>query len=370
MKKILNRVTFISVMQNLIYTVSYAQSQTNADFSQIDNFVKNKSNENSNIFSDIINNGMDFNFKNYFVNFFMLFKSSFAENIKMMYTIGVIAVLAYFYESIMIDKKENKNDAVKIFLCSLLAACCLYTVNICLEKTYTCLCDVFDFMKISLPVYIGAVSVTGNLMSALYESLLMVFNNILYSVLIKFVIPVVFAISVLNILSTVFDLNFGKYTYKTAFGGIKSLITVMLAIFAGILSLTSMSAANAAFPGINAVKFVLGKFVPVAGGYLSDTVTAIATAASAIKGSVGIAGIAALLIIVSSPVIQIGASVAALKIASIILSPLFSEQSSDILKTACDAAEIYFVIILCVTAAFTVSVAIVMSGISLLGNFI
>ena len=96
MKKILNRVTFISIVQNLIYTVSYAQSQTNADFSQIDNFVKNKSNENANIFSDIINNGMDFNFKNYFVNFFMLFKSSFAENIKMMYTIGVIAVLAYF----------------------------------------------------------------------------------------------------------------------------------------------------------------------------------------------------------------------------------------------------------------------------------
>ena len=133
-----------------------------------------------------------------------------------------------------------------------------------------------------------------------------------------------------------------------------------LLIFTAVLSLSGFAAGTAENMGIKTARFAVGTFVPVAGGALADSVSAITASMGMIKNSAGIAGIIAILLIAAYPVIKCAAVSFIYNLTGAVLEPVCDTRLSKAVTSVGEVMGMLFGIVSVTAAQYVISAAILL----------
>ena len=193
--------------------------------------------------------------------------------------------------------------------------------------------EVSHYGKLLLPVLTAAMAAQGGITtsSALYAGTAM-FDAILSSLVSHALVPMIYlylAISAAN--SALGDDMLKKIRDAVKWFMTWSLKT-LLYIFTGYISITGVVSGPTDAAALKAAKLTISGVVPVVGGILSDASEAVLVGAGAVKNSIGLYGLFAVIAIWMEPFLKIGAHYLLLRFTGSICSIFASKRISDLIQ--------------------------------------
>lgn len=221
-------------------------------------------------------------------------------------TLGIIilsAVCTMFSEANN-SCKGTKN--VYEITCSFIAAAAVCVpCTSCIERVKEVISSCSAFMLAYVPIYAGIAAASGSVTSAgIYNMALITSCDAISVFLTSVILPLA---SCVFALGAVDSIN-GGISLSGITGLVNKLCTFFLVgimtLFTGMLSLQSTLASSADSAVIKTAKLAVSNFVPVVGGVLSDTYSAVKSGLVILKGACGIYGIIAVILIILPPLVQ------------------------------------------------------------------
>ena len=112
---------------------------------------------------------------------------------------------------------------------------------------------------------------------------------------------------------------------------------------------------------VKTAKFAIGNFIPVVGGFVSDSVDILLSSSQLIKNIFGGIGLILLVGICLLPVIKILSVIVVYKLAAIIVEPVGEDGISNFLNEVANLMIIMLASVIAITVMFFVTVAILTS---------
>ena len=180
-----------------------------------------------------------------------------------------------------------------------------------------------NFILALVPLLLALMATSGGLVSAAFFHPIILFLMNTSGLLIQFIVlPLLFLSALLSIVSTLSD----HYKVTQLAGLLRNisigLLGTFLTIFLGVISVQGASAAVSDGITIRTAKFITGNFVPVIGRMFTDATDTVISASVLLKNTVGIVGVAILLLIAAFPALKILTLALIYKIAAALLQPL------------------------------------------------
>ncbi|MDP4133156.1 MAG: stage III sporulation protein AE [Bacillota bacterium] len=185
------------------------------------------------------------------------------------------------------------------------------------------------FVESMIPAITSLSIAQGKIVSApIMNTQILIGASLCDLVVKKIVMPLtygVFALRFVNNMTQTQNLTkLCELMQKTA----KWILGLMLLLFTAILSITNYAAGTTETLSLKTAKFAVRTFIPVAGGALSDTVSALTASAGAIKSAVGIAGIVVIALISAYPLIKAAALTFLYNVMAAVLEPVSDTRMS------------------------------------------
>lgn len=192
------------------------------------------------------------------------------------------------------------------------------------------------------PIFIGGVT----------------FINVIFKNFLFVSITIAFSILIINNLSKNMKLkklsSFIKQINIVSLGA-------MFTIYLGLVSVQGFYVTSIDKFSIKTAKFAIGNFIPVVGGFVSDSVDILLSSSELIKNVFGGIGLVFLVGICLLPVIKILSVVIVYKAAAIVVEPIGEENMSTFLNEVANLMVIMLVSIVAIMIMFFVTVAILTS---------
>lgn len=144
----------------------------------------------------------------------------------------------------------------------------------------------------------------------------------------------------------------------------KKIMSFMLLVFTATLALTGFAAGTAENMSMKTARLALSSFVPVAGGALADTVSALSASAGMIKNAAGIAGIIVVVLMSAYPVIKCAAMSFLYGIAGAVLEPVCDKRLSSAVTAIGECMGMLFALVSVSAAFYIISAAIMISAVA------
>ena len=163
-----------------------------------------------------------------------------------------------------------------------------------------------DFMLVLIPVFAGVVALGGNAAAALSFNTVAFsfaeFTALIFDGAVPVVCTVLIAICVSGTLSPIvrFD-GIGRTIAKA----VNLFMAFIAGIFVAVLSVRGVIAGAADTVTIRGIRFLVGNIVPVVGSAIGEALNSVAASVGLIKNTVGMIGIAAVLVINLPPLINV-----------------------------------------------------------------
>ena len=141
-------------------------------------------------------------------------------------------------------------------------------------------------------------------------------------------------------------------------------IGVVMTVFTGMLALQNALGTAADTVGVKAAKLAVANLVPVVGGALSDTYTAVRSGLALLRNAAGIYGIAAVALTVLPPVIEAASLYLAVNIGGAFAEMLGQNGIAKLLKNISGVIGMAMSLLLCYGAMLIISTGILMYGIT------
>jgi stage III sporulation protein AE len=179
------------------------------------------------------------------------------------------------------------------------------------------------FMIAMLPLLLALLASSGGVVSAAFFHPIILFLMNTTGTIVEYVtLPLLFLAALLSIVSTLTDhykvTQLAELLTKIGVG----ILGVILTVFLGVMSVKGTTSAIADGIALRTAKFVTGNFIPVVGKMFTDAADTVVTASMLLKNTVGIVGVAILLIIAVFPALKIFAISLVYKISAAIMQPL------------------------------------------------
>jgi stage III sporulation protein AE len=163
-----------------------------------------------------------------------------------------------------------------------------------------------SFMVSLVPLLLVLMASSGSVTSvALFHPVILFLVHTSGIFVQYFVMPLLFLSTLLLIVSTMTEhykvTKLAQFLRNIAMGG----LGVFLTVFLGVLSVQGATAAVADGIAIRTAKFVTGNFIPVVGRMFTDAADTVMGASVLLKNTVGVAGVALLLLICAFPALKV-----------------------------------------------------------------
>ena len=192
------------------------------------------------------------------------------------------------------------------------------------------------------PIFIGGVT----------------FINVFFKKFLFVTLTLAFAILVINNLSKNIKLkklsSFIKQINLVSIGA-------MFTIYLGLVSIQGLYVTNIDNFTVKTAKFAVGNFIPVVGGFVSDSIGILMSSSQLIKGVFGGIGLVILVAICLVPILKILSIILVYKGAAIIVEPIGEDSISSFLNEVANLMMIMLSCIIAVMIMFFVTVAILTS---------
>ena len=187
------------------------------------------------------------------------------------------------------------------------------------------------FSKILLPTITAAAAAAGSPSGAVARQLAtMLFSDILITLINRLLLPLVYT----YIAACVAYAAVGNEGLKRIAGTLKwvvtSVLTVVLLVFVGYLTVSGVIAGSTDAVTVKAAKFTMSSLVPVVGGILSDAETVLA-GARILKNAVGVFGMLAVLCMCVAPFLQLGIHYLTYKVTSALSATVSSGRVAGLI---------------------------------------
>ena len=232
-------------------------------------------------------------------------------------------------------------------------------INLGIETVY----EVSNYGKLLLPVLTAALTAQGGITtsSSLYAGTAL-FDAILSSLIGKILVPFIY----LYVAVSAANSALGDEMLKKLRDAVKWLMTwslkTLLYVFTGYIGITGVVSGPTDAAALKAAKLTISGVVPVVGGILSDASEAVLVGAGAVKNTVGLYGLFAVIAIWMEPFLKIGAHYLLLRFAGSICSVFTNKRISDLIQDFATAMGYLLAMTGAVCLMFLISIVCYMRG--------
>ncbi|WP_042355088.1 stage III sporulation protein AE [Bacillus rubiinfantis] len=248
----------------------------------------------------------------------------FVANGKLLGSLIMLAIFSMFLQSMQnAFEQSNVSKIAYAIIYMVLVILALNSFHIAIKYTNDAIGTMISFVLALIPLLLALIAASGGIVSAAFFHPVILFLMNISGMFMQFIIlPLLFLATLLSIVSTLSDQY--KVTQLAALlrNWSIGLMGLFLTIFLGVISVQGASAAVTDGVAIRTAKFITGNFIPVIGRMFTDATDTVIGASVLLKNSVGIAGVAILMIIVAFPAIKILLISFIYKFAAAILQPL------------------------------------------------
>lgn len=218
-----------------------------------------------------------------------------------------------------------------------------------------------NFLVSFTPIFASIITLSGKGVSALtYSTLLFTFSQFVGFAIKAFIMPLLsifLAFGVTGATSVSIQM-------KSITSGIKKCITtalgVLTTVFVAFLSLQTLVANAGDGVSVKAGKFIVGNFVPVIGGALSDAFASVYSYMGVIKSLVGSFGIVSMVLTFLPSLVQFALTYLFIYLAKMVSELLDINGISDLLDNVCTCLSIMLAVIICFAFLMIISVTIIL----------
>jgi stage III sporulation protein AE len=204
------------------------------------------------------------------------------------------------------------------------------------------------FSKVLLPTITAAAAASGSPGGAAARQVAtMLFSDVLMTLITSLLLPLVYA----YIAASAAYAAVGNEGLKRIGGTLKwvvtTVLTTVLLLFVGYLTVSGVIAGTADAATIKAAKFTMSSMVPVVGGILSDAAETVLAGAGILRNAVGVFGMLAVLCMCVAPFLQLGIHYLAYKITAALSATVSAGRIAGLI----DAISSAFGLVLGMTGA-------------------
>lgn len=231
-------------------------------------------------------------------------------------------------------------------------------LNIC----NTTINSMINLMQIVMPILITFLVVMGFPMTSTVMTPIFMggvtFINIIFKNFLFISITIGFSILVINNISKSIKLKKLSSFIKQI-----NLITIgaVFTIYLALVSMQGMYVKSLDGFAVKSTKFAIGNFIPVVGGFVSDSFDIILSSSQLIKNLFGGVGLVILVGICLIPIIKIVSIILVYKTSAMVVEPVGEESISNFLNEVSNLMGIMLACIIAITIMFFVTIAIVIS---------
>ena len=185
-------------------------------------------------------------------------------------------------------------------------------------------------MEILTPVLIGVLIATGNITSGTVFSPVIIGAVTGTGILLKkIILPAMFAATIMALINCLTEKNYVNKLSKLIRNLAVGMTGLILAIMSGIITVQGLITETSDGLIINTAKYSLNTFIPIVGGFTSDTVELFLRCMGSIKSIVGVFGIITLVLIIAVPIIKILIIALIYKLTAAAAEPIAESKISD-----------------------------------------
>jgi stage III sporulation protein AE len=219
------------------------------------------------------------------------------------------------------------------------------------------------FMIAMIPLLLALLASSGGVISAAFFHPIILFLMNMTGTIVEYVtLPLLFLAALLSIISTLTEhykaTQLAELFTKVGVG----ILGVILTIFLGVMSVKGATSAIADGIALRTAKFVTGNFIPVVGKMFTDAADTVVTASMLLKNTVGIVGVAVLLIIAAFPALKIFAIAFVYKISAAVMQPLGGGPVISCLSIMSKSITYVFASLAIVSLMFFLSLTIIITA--------
>lgn len=197
------------------------------------------------------------------------------------------AVLSSF-----LQEKGNLQTAFSLFSTLFITVTLLVPVTQSMVTAFSAMQLSADFMLTYIPAFAGVIAVSGKpLTSAAYSSVMVGFSNLLSTLNLHVLLPVIQVFFLFHLLSAMQE----KQSFNGLTSFFKKAVQIILGltatVFTGLLTLKGALASSGDSVSVKGVKMLVSSAVPIVGGALSEGYTTVLGSIALIKNTVGVFGI-------------------------------------------------------------------------------
>jgi stage III sporulation protein AE len=273
---------------------------------------------------DFVKGDKQFSFKEWIQGIIKFLFHEFVVNGKLLGSLILLTIFSMFLQSMQNAFESSTISKVAYSIVYMvLVIIALNSFHIVIEYTNEAIGSMISFVLALIPLLLALIASSGGIISAAFFHPVILFLMNISGMFMQFVIlPLLFLATLLSIVSTMSDQYKVTQLAQLLRNWSIGLMGLFLTVFLGVISVQGASAAITDGVAIRTAKFVTGNFIPVIGRIFTDAADTVVSASGLLKNSVGIAGVAILLIIVAFPAFKILMIAFIYKFAAAILQPL------------------------------------------------
>lgn len=228
-------------------------------------------------------------------------------NGKLLGSLVMLTVLSMFLQSLQNAFESGTISKVAyavVFMVLVIIA--LNSFHVAVAYAMEAISTMTSFIMALIPLLLALIAASGGLISAaFFHPVILFLINISGSFIQYIVLPLLFLAALLSIVSTLSEHYKVTQLANLLRNGSIALLGLFFTVFLGVISVQGASAAVSDGLAIKTAKFITGNFIPVIGRMFTDATDTVLSASLLLKNSVGIVGVAILLIIVAFPAVKL-----------------------------------------------------------------
>ena len=273
---------------------------------------------------DFVKGDKKFSFKEWGQGILKFAFHEFVANGKLLGSLIMLTIFSMFLQSMQnAFEKSTISKVAYSIIYMVLVILALNSFHIVISYTNETIGTMISFVLALVPLLLALIAASGGVISAAFFHPVILFLMNSSGLIMQYIIlPLLFLATLLSIVSTMSE----QYKVSQLAALLRNwsigLMGLFLTVFLGVISVQGVSAAVTDGVAIKTAKFVTGNFIPVIGRMFTDATDTVVSASVLLKNTVGIAGVAILLIIVAFPAVKILMISFIYKFAAAILQPL------------------------------------------------
>lgn len=218
------------------------------------------------------------------------------------------------------------------------------------------------FMDLLLPVLLTFLVIAGGPQTKImfHPMIILTVNGISF-IIVNIIFPMIYFSFIVSILSNLSDRIELKKLSELARQIISFIISAAFTVFIGLMTIYGLSSKIDGI-SIRTAKFAIDNFVPIVGGFLSDTVDTVIGFSAMLKNGIGVIGLMVLMVITLFPVIKVAALLLIYKVTGAVIEPIVSKNISGLFSDVGKTLLMILISMVSVSIMFFIAITVIVDA--------